>query len=62
MHIQLFLDDLEARNPVSSLPEAYIMVGRTSVILRGLAHALRQPRSIAKAWEPKVRQVLKSEQ
>ena len=62
MHIQLFLDDLEARDPVSSLPEAYIMVGRTSVILRGLAHALRQPRSIAKAWEPIARQVLKSEQ
>jgi len=62
MHIQLFLDDLEARDPVSSLPEPYIMVGRTSVILRGLAHALRQPRSIAKAWESIAQKVLEAEE
>lgn len=62
MHMQVFLDDLEAKDPVSSLPEPYIMVNRTSVILRGLAHALRQPRSIAKAWKPIAQKVLESEQ
>jgi aarF domain-containing kinase len=51
-HIQLYMDDLFAQDPVEELPTNYIMVGRTSVILRGLAHALNQSRSLAKEWRP----------
>ena len=46
------MDDLFAQDPVEELPTNYIMVGRTSVILRGLAHALNQSRSLAKEWKP----------
>jgi aarF domain-containing kinase len=60
-HIQMFMEDLQAKDPISKMPECYIMVGRTSVILRGFAHALRQPRSIAKAWAPIAERVLRDE-
>ena len=60
-HIQMFMEDLQARDPIDELPDAYIMVGRTSVMLRGLAHALRQSRSISKAWAPIAEQVLQEE-
>lgn len=61
-HIQMFMEDLQSRDPIDQLPDCYIMVGRTSVMLRGFAHALRQSRSIAKAWEPIAKKVLQSEE
>lgn len=57
----MFMEDLQARDPISNLPDCYIMVGRTSVILRGFAHALRQSRSIAKAWAPIAEKALQAE-
>jgi aarF domain-containing kinase len=60
-HIQMFMEDLQARDPIDQLPDCYIMVGRTSIMLRGVAHALRQSRSIAKAWAPIAEKVLQSE-
>ena len=60
-HIQLYMDDLFAQDPVEELPTNYIMVGRTSVILRGLAHALNQSRSLAKEWRPIAISQLKKE-
>lgn len=60
-HIQVFMESLEARDPIEELPTQYIMVGRTSVMLRGLAHALRQSRSVAKAWKPIAEKVLKDD-
>jgi len=61
-HIQMFMEDLQARDPIQELPKNFIMVGRTSVMLRGLAHALRQSRSIAEAWKPIAEEVLEKEQ
>ena len=60
-HIQMFMEDLQGRDPILELPDQYIMVGRTSIMLRGLAHALRQSRSLAHAWKPIAEEVLRTE-
>jgi len=60
-HIQMFMEDLQARDAIDKLPDQYIMVGRASVMLRGFAHALRQSRSIAQAWKPIAERVLQQE-
>lgn len=60
-HIQMFMEDLQALDPIEKLPEQFIMVGRTSIMLRGLAHALQQSCSVAKAWKPIAQQVLRDE-
>jgi len=60
-HIQLFMEDIQAKDPIEALPKDFIMVGRISVMLRGLGHALHQPRSVAKAWRPIAESVLKKE-
>ena len=61
MHIQMFVEDLQARDPIIAMPEDFITVYQASIRLRGLAHALRQPRSLAKAWKPIAEKVLKEE-
>lgn len=61
MHIQVFIEDLEKRDPMVQLPKEFLLVFRVSILLRGLAHALNQSRSIAKAWKPIAEQVLKDE-
>ena len=61
MHIQMFMEDLQSKDPILSIPDQYIMVGRASIMLRGLAHALQQSRSVADAWRPIAEQVLRDE-
>lgn len=61
-HIQFFLEDLQDRDPILTLPKDFIMVGRTSTMLRGLAHSLKCPMSVAKAWKPIAQSVLEKEQ
>ena len=39
----------------------YIMVGRASILLRGLAHMLQQSRSVAKSWKPLAERVLQED-
>lgn len=60
-HIQVFVEDLFARDPIIDMPVDFIMIYQTSIRLRGLAHALRQPRSLATAWKPIAEKVLKEE-
>jgi hypothetical protein len=60
-HIQMFMEDLQNRDPIIQLPENFIMIGRASILLRGLAHALKQSRSVAKTWRPIADQVLKDD-
>lgn len=60
-HIQLFLERLQSRDPIESLPRPFLMVSRCSTMLRGLGHALHQSRSIAKAWKPIAEKVLRDE-
>jgi aarF domain-containing kinase len=61
MFIQLFLEELEARDPIKSVPEDYVMIYQAAIRLRGLAHALHQPRSLAKAWKPIAERVLRED-
>ena len=60
-HIQPFLEDLENSDPIEQLAEEFIMIGRVSIMLRGLAHNLQQSRSGAKLWRPIAEEVLKRE-
>jgi aarF domain-containing kinase len=60
-HVQLFMEDLEARDPVHGLPRDLLMVNRASILLRGLGHALHQSRSVAKAWRPIAERVLRED-
>jgi len=59
LHIQKFMENLEKRDPIVSLPREFVMVCRVSLMLRGLGHALKQPRSIASAWRPIAERVLR---
>mmetsp|Transcript_13476 Transcript_13476/g.31324 ORF Transcript_13476/g.31324 Transcript_13476/m.31324 type:complete len:90 (+) Transcript_13476:1675-1944(+) len=61
-HIQVFMEDLEKADPIVSVPRELFMVSRTSILLRGLAHALRQSRSIAEVWKPIAEKALKNHQ
>ena len=61
LHIQMFMEDLQARDPIIALPYDFIVIGRCSLILRGLAHALQQPRSVAKVWKPIAERVLRED-
>ena len=58
LHIQLFAEHLQSIDPIQTLPEDFLAIGRTSLILRGLAHSLQQSRSVAKIWKPIAERVL----
>ena len=60
-HIQVFMEDLEKRDPIVQLPFELIMVSRTSVLLRGLALALHQNRNVATAWRSIAEKVLRED-
>jgi predicted unusual protein kinase regulating ubiquinone biosynthesis (AarF/ABC1/UbiB family) len=60
-HIQVFVEKLQAIDPIISIPDQFIMIGRTSIMLRGLGHALHQHRSIAKSWKLMAQKVLAQE-
>ena len=60
-HIQMFMEDLESRDPIIELPTDFLMAGRATLLLRGLCHALHQSRSIAKAWRPIAERVLRED-
>jgi hypothetical protein len=58
---QVYMEYLQDQDPVRQLPRDFIMVGRVSIMIRGLAHALNQSRSVAKAWKPIAEKVLRHE-
>ena len=60
-HIQVFMEKLQAQDPVISLANDFVMVSRCTLLLRGLAHALKQSRTMAKAWRPIAERVLKDD-
>eukprot|EP00934_Nitzschia_sp_Nitz4_P007771 Nitzschia sp. Nitz4//scaffold4_size323378//22787//24687//NITZ4_000612-RA/size323378-snap-gene-0.438-mRNA-1//-1//CDS//3329553255//7761//frame0 len=57
-HVQMFMEDLEARDPVVQLPKELLMASRCSLLLRGLAQALHQNRRVSTAWRPIAERVL----
>lgn len=60
-HIQVVMEDLEKADPIVELPRDLLMVGRCSLLLRGLAHGLHQNRNVATAWRPIAEKVLKED-
>mmetsp|Transcript_23888 Transcript_23888/g.34199 ORF Transcript_23888/g.34199 Transcript_23888/m.34199 type:complete len:392 (+) Transcript_23888:259-1434(+) len=60
-HIQMVLEELQKNDPIEDLPRPLLMVGRVSTMIRGLAHSLKQSRSMAKAWKPIAERVLREE-
>ena len=60
-HVQYFMEDLEARDPIVELPRELLMASRCSLLLRGLACALHQNRRVATAWRPIAEKVLAME-
>jgi len=60
-HLQILMEELNAEDPVEQFPTQFLMVARMSIILRGLAHALSQSRSVAKSWRPIAEKVLKQD-
>ena len=60
-HVQVFLEEIQALDPVVDLPRDFVMVARVSLMLRGLGHALKQPRRMSDRWLPFARRVLAEE-
>ena len=60
-HIQMFMEDIQARDPIIELPKDFIMIGRCTMMLRGLCHSMFQSQSIAKAWRPIAERVLRED-
>jgi len=60
-HIQTVMEDLEKADPIVDLPRDFLMVGRCSILLRGLALGLHQNRNVATAWRPIAEKVLKED-
>ena len=58
-HVQMFMEDLEQRDPIVQLPKELLMVSRCSLLLRGLAQGLHQNRNVATAWRPIAEKVLR---
>ena len=56
------MEELQSQDPIIDLPEPYLMVSRASILLRGLAHSLKQSRSVAKEWRPIAERVLDEEE
>ena len=61
LHIQEFMEYLDAKDPVEHLVKDFVMVSRVTILLRGVAHALQQGRSVAKVWKPIAERVLLEE-
>eukprot|EP00527_Entomoneis_sp_CCMP2396_P006394 CAMPEP_0198155298 /NCGR_PEP_ID=MMETSP1443-20131203/69064_1 /TAXON_ID=186043 /ORGANISM="Entomoneis sp., Strain CCMP2396" /LENGTH=608 /DNA_ID=CAMNT_0043822045 /DNA_START=84 /DNA_END=1910 /DNA_ORIENTATION=- len=61
LHIQLFMEKLQEKDPVISIANDFVMVSRCTLLLRGLAHALKQSRTIARAWRPIAERVLQED-
>jgi predicted unusual protein kinase regulating ubiquinone biosynthesis (AarF/ABC1/UbiB family) len=55
-----FLVSLRARDRITSLPHEYMLVARSSLLLRGLGAKLRAPQQCARSWEREARRFLHS--
>jgi hypothetical protein len=55
------MEELQKQDPIVELPKPFLMVSRSSLLLRGLAHALKQNRSVAKSWRPIAESVLQGQ-
>ena len=53
-----FLLSLRAIDPITSLPREYMLVARSSLLLRGLSAKLRAPQKISDVWAAEARRYL----
>ena len=58
MNVHTFTEWLHAQDPVTSLPDEYVMPGRVSVLLRGMGAAFGIRLHTAHAWGPHARRIL----
>ena len=56
---QAYIESLQARDPTATVGDAFVLVARCSLMLRGLGHMLNQHRSAAKAWQPLADEVMR---
>lgn len=61
MNIASFIDYLEREDPMVALPEAYIMAGRVSIMMRGMGKAFGLQLRMSKLWEQEAAAFLKSQ-
>jgi aarF domain-containing kinase len=61
LNIASFIDYLEREDPMVRLPEAYIMAGRVSVMMRGMGKAFGLSLRTSKLWEEDAAAFLKSQ-
>lgn len=59
MHVQQYIDALEAEDRVTRISDDMVLAVRAGLMLRGLGHALGQHRSLAKAWRPHAERVMR---
>ena len=59
LHVQLYVEKLQAIDPIVAQADDYLMAGRVAVMLRGFGDALHQHRSTAQAWLPFAERVLR---
>jgi hypothetical protein len=60
-NVQTYLEKLQARDPMVSIAEKYLMAGRAALLLRGLGYALKYRIKAAEVWEPFALQMLREE-
>ena len=61
MNVHTFMEWLHEQDPVTSLPDEYVMPGRVSVLLRGMGAAFGIKIQTASAWAPHARALLASQ-
>jgi aarF domain-containing kinase len=59
-NVQLFLEDMNAKDPVVEAAEPYILAGRMGMMLRGLAYSLGIAVSTAEMWRPEAEAFLRA--
>lgn len=61
MNVHRFLEYLHETDPVVHLPDEFVMVGRISVLLRGMGAAFGLHVSVAKEWRAAAEDLLRSQ-
>jgi aarF domain-containing kinase len=59
-NIQMFVEELDARDPVVEMCDDFVMTGRVGMLLRGLGTVLGREISVASMWFDTAREVLAS--
>jgi aarF domain-containing kinase len=61
MNIATFIDYCEAIDPMTFVPQQYVMAARSSIMLRGIGNAFGLRLTIAKMWQGDAERFLKSQ-